>query len=294
MSWFKKLFSRAAANQDQEMMAFGQRYAELLGKALGLPVNLGRGEHQDSHILEIKTEDGNQISLSLRNRFLHYRENPQGLDEQLAYDVATFNSTIAALRGEGEPARAEAIYPVIKNQDWGMPVDAQTRAEELKSSHIRIELCGDLILTFVLDSEHSMRYVNQEVLDELGIADHESLFALARNNFAAYAQTQVSIEVLGDDLYRVRLDNVYDASLMLFLGPLLEQSGLPLADGDVVFAVPARNALLMCASDDANAIIDLRAQAMEISDQTPHTISRMLYVYGRDGHIVPLEQPSHA
>ncbi|PAT40641.1 hypothetical protein CK623_04510 [Vandammella animalimorsus] len=272
-------------------MEFGRRYAEQLGKALGGPVRLGRDERQDSPILEIEFEDGNQLSLSLHNRYLHYRENPGSLDTQVAYDVATANSTLAALRGESESARAEAIYPVIKNQVWGVPPNAGEQAEKPGSGHVRIELCGDLLLTFVLDSEHSMRYVGQETLDELGIADHEALFALARNNFAAYAQTQTAIETLDDGLYRARLDNVYDASLVLFLEPLLEQSGLPLAGGDVAFAVPARNALLMCAADDANAVNALRAQAMEMIEHSPHAISQRLYVHGR---VRPLETSTHA
>lgn len=294
MSWFKKFFSRAAGNQDQEMTAFGQRYAEQLGNALGVPVKLGFDESHDTPVLEIDTEDGNRLSLSLRNRFLHWHKSPQTLHEQLAYDVETIKATMATMRGEGEPARSERIYPVIKHQDWGMPTTGTAHPEEIQSSHVRIALCGDLILTFVLDSEHSMRYVNQGILDELGIADHESLFEQARKNFAAYAQTETRIELQGNGVYRVLLDNVYDASLILFLGPLLEQSGLPLRGRDVAFAVPARNALLLCAADDANAVIDLRAQVMEIINSAPHVISQTLYCYDREGRTMPLEHNLHA
>lgn len=294
MSWLKKLFAglgvgeAARPDDEQARQAFKKLYARELAQALGTEVSVQWSDRLQDEVFLLDYGEITSLQLSVHNRFLHYCKAPGELQELLKVDVATVQNT-AAQMGKGAAgaddaqSQRQAIFPVIKNQQWGVPVETDAQDAEAVGGGIRIPLSGDLMLTFVIDSEYAMRYVERSDLQALEIADEDELFMLAHENFAAYAQTGTHIEALGSGIFRVRLDEVYDASLMLFLDQILSQSALPLPQGDVVFALPARSAFLLCAATDARAVQTLRAYTTRLASEEPHAISERLYLRTREG-----------
>lgn len=276
MSWLKWLFS---GNKPRLMAwpAFAEHYAARLAQAVGVPVTLKDEAELDAASFVLVFEDDIQLTLSVRNRYLNYRQDADSTDAQLAHDLASIRATHARLRGEGEALQLGQVLPVIKNQEWGVELP--------RGKEVRMPLAGDLLLTFVADSEHSMRYLTPEDISALGVADESALFELARQNFAAYAEPRIVAEEQAPGLFRIRLDNVYDASLMLLIDALRQQLPEGALGERVVFAVPARNGFLLCNQGDAAAIAAMRAMVDEAQQTVPHTISARLYLQDERGGI---------
>lgn len=274
MSWLKRLFTRNKPLMDES--AFAMEYAARLGQVLARAVTVEPGEQAEAARFVVAFEEGTQ-TLSVRNRYLNYRKNPDSIAQQLEYDVASI--TIARGMESGiEKVTPAQVLPVIKNQAWGANL-GQTDA-------LRLPMAGDLMLVFVADSEQAMRYLTRYDMHFLGLEGESALFDLARRNLADYAATRTAINPVAAGLYRVQLDNVYDASLAFFIEPLREQFPYPLGTRQV-FALPARNVFLLCDADDAEAIAAMRATVAQVMEDTPHTISDWLYLCDEAGNVTP-------
>lgn len=221
------------------------------------------------------------------NPWQTYQQQPTALTEIINQHVASINETAGIISDEDTP-QATQILPVIKNHSWLQESLAalgdDNRAAE---RHYNIPLVGDLALTFVVDNEHNMRFLTTEDSAALDLDDLRILTQLAEENLAAYIDEHGYTSYTSQDglLHRFVVDGAYDASLIFFLDPLLEQ--LPIRNAAV--AVAARDALFICDADDPAALARLRAETDAVQD-SPYTISTQLYRW-QDGRLTPYPAP---
>lgn len=225
--------------------------------------------------IHITFTDGTELTPSVINLWQICQQQPAALNEIISQYVAGINETARMISGDDIPQAAQ-ILPVIKTLDW---------LQHNKILDYKVPLVGDLAFTFVVDGEHNMRFLTHDVSASLGLDDIQTLTRQAEENLAAYvSRTGITNEQSMDGLlHRFVVDGVYDASLIFFLGPLLER--LPIRNAAV--AVAARDALFICDADDPAALARLRAETDAVQD-SPYTISAQLYRW-QDGRIIPYE-----
>ena len=110
-----------------------------------------------------------------------------------------------------------------------------------------------------------------------GVCDEAQLVAQAMDNLT---RRMPAMEVVGGDgRYRIALDGFFDASLILvsdeWTGPLALR-------GEPVFAIPSRDQLMVCGSDDEKAVAELADIAPRIAADDAYAISARVLML-RDG-----------
>ena len=109
------------------------------------------------------------------------------------------------------------------------------------------------MLLYMVDTEESMHTLNREHMEEAGIENEDALYRTAMDNLRQRMNGRVQIHhAEGWSLAQIHLDNDYDASLILLLDEVLKDD--PMLPANPVFAVPARNALLVCSPSDEEAL----------------------------------------
>jgi uncharacterized protein YtpQ (UPF0354 family) len=88
-----------------------------------------------------------------------------------------------------------------------------------------------------------------------------------------------------DDVLLIEAGGTYEASLLLAGG--IWSSGQIKVDGDIVVAVPNRNALLVTGSRNRRGIARLRVMAAELA-AGPYALTPTLFVY-RDGKFLKFD-----
>lgn len=285
MNILQKLFPR---RRPLDPGTFTNRLAEAIGQAhpdAKIDVHTAK-EAAGCHI-HITFANNTELTLSMVNPWQTYQQQPTALTEIINQHVASINETAGIISDEDTP-QATQILPVIKNHSWLQESLAalgdDNRAAE---RHYNIPLVGDLALTFVVDNEHNMRFLTTEDSAALDLDDLRILTQLAEENLAAYIDEHGYTSYTSQDglLHRFVVDGAYDASLIFFLDPLLEQ--LPIRNAAV--AVAARDALFICDADDPAALARLRAETDAVQD-SPYTISTQLYRW-QDGRLTPYPAP---
>lgn len=280
MSFLKNLFSRRP-DLTRDWRAFAEHYRGKLEAALGRPVSI-LGDSLDDARFTATLESGYDISTSVINRFLQYQENPALLEQQIAYDLAGLASIDAENASENNDE--SRIFPVIKNRLWGEAHPLGDNADNSQRNSILIPLAGDLLLTFALDGEHNIRYLNRSDLAAFSIDSDDALYQLARTNFAAYAREHTRVHEDRHGVYHAELDNIYEASLLLFIDVLISAMP-PLQGKTLILAVPARNHFLFCAADNHAALTALQDTVAQLTASAAHGISSLLYARDGNGNI---------
>lgn len=286
MSFFNKIFGgkKPMAWQD-----FVSHYADYAVGQLGQPADIDWGDSIDDTVMRFSDGNGGSHATYLGNFYALYCQNPDDLDGIVA---GTFASLLEA-RGADELEDVSAhLFPVIKNTEWVAQSREQMRQAypdgDIENVLVFMPLAGDLVLTYVLDMDNSMRYFTRHDFADQAL-DLNDVHALAEQNFLAYAGDKVGLKSFdGSSLVLFSLDGNYEATLLLYLRELLESAGLPFAD-DCAFAVPTRDAVLACAADDAAALAQMREAAAELAERSPYRVSQYFY-RRKDGEITLLDE----
>ena len=224
-------------------------------------------ERVDGHV-QLRWDGGGTMRQFMGNAFAQYRAEPDALEPILA-------AQLAAARASARPKTGldlTLVLPLIKSTSWLATAIAQAG----EGAHLVVRpFVADLILVFAENLPDTIAYVKRQDLD--GVCDEAQLVAQAMDNLT---RRMPSMEVVGGDgRYRIALDGFFDASLIL----VSTEWTSPLAlRGDPVFAIPSRDQLMVCGSDDEKAVAELADIAPRIAADDAYAISDSVLML-RDG-----------
>ncbi len=220
--------------------------------------------------------NGMQVNQFLGNAYAAYQKSPADIDTIIAAHLDA-----APTGQEADPATRRAnILPLVKTTMWLTTSLKQLDATgiENKDAFITEPLTDELLVAFVEDKPDAMSYVAPAELDALGLA-RADLMALALENLRRQLP---SLTVEGQDgRYGVRGDGNYDASFVFLAPQWRERVDI---DGEPVIALPARDELLVCGSNDKDSVRSLRDMAARIMAQSAYGLSAQLFTL-RDGKL---------
>jgi uncharacterized protein YtpQ (UPF0354 family) len=222
--------------------------------------------------LSIKGANGLETSLSTRNRYDDYRKNPA--------DLGTIVDTYAKGLSEqpaGKLDRAR-IIPVIKDRPWVESIQRSLGYEPLFE-----DFNGELIVVYAEDSDTRTRYLNAK--EDVGV-DRKDLRKLAVANLEKLLP-KIQMVDAGGLVTMFAAGGDYEASLLLF--DHIWSSGQVKVKGDIVVAVPAKDALIVTGSQNRKGLAALRKVVAEVTAEERYRLTDTLFVY-RNGRFVKFEK----
>lgn len=290
MSVFSKLFGRkspapAASSPLLDLKAFAERFAGELRDAFpDAHIRIVPGAQNDARI-DVSLPGEIQAGLQLGNAYQRYLGAPHDLDAVLAEQMASVREIQQRLSSEDADGDAGVVLPVIKTRAWHDVAMQQLRAAQPQAPHAPFviePLAADLIVTYVVDTPASMSFLSPDEAEQRELRG-EALRAHALDNLA---QRLPELELKGGGgRYAARLDRIYDAGMALLFDRWRERIEVR---GEPVFAIAARDELMVCGSEDAESLAELRGIAQEISRASPYGLSAGLFVW-RDGGLRAFE-----
>ena len=139
---------------------------------------------------------------------------------------------------------------------------------------------GDLTIVYAEDRQNSMRFLTTR--DDVG--DRAKLHDLALVNLGRLLP-KIEMRPGADGLWLISAGGDYEASLLLAGG--IWSSGQIKVDGDIVVAVPAKDALIVTGSRNSAGVARLRKLAAELA-AGPYGLTSTLQVY-RNGKFVTFD-----
>ncbi|MFD1244798.1 hypothetical protein [Paralysiella testudinis] len=280
MSLLKKLFG--GKNQPMSWRDFTLHYAEQCQQQLDIQPEIEWGDDLKNTTVHIVLPNGTQTASYLGNYYRLYQQQPDMLDSIMRQATGALAQMGANTADKPDTAtQKQHIFPVIKNTEWLATTQAQLKnmpGAVVDDIFIIEPLVGDLLLTYVIDDAQAMRFLAAAEAQELGLGDQATLWDQASTNLQRYAANKVAAHRLSPQhsLHQLTLDNTYDASLLLFIGYLIDALQLSLP-GHPVIAVPARNELLLCGANDAAAVAEMKQKVAAIGTDSGYLISSQLY-----------------
>jgi hypothetical protein len=220
---------------------------------------------------DTRNAKGETTTSDLRNAYNVYRLHPQDLNDILA-KYAGLLIEILHVGDAPPPVDRARIVPVIKTQRWLDGVLQEMTTPERQP--LTEPYNSELIVAYAEDRPSSIRYLNGH--DDVG--DRAKLHDLALSNLHRLL-AKIDMRPGGDGIFLVEAGGDYEASLLL--ADNIWSSGQFQVDGDIVVAVPAKNALFVTGSRNRTGLKRLRALAAEIA-AAPYGLTPALFVY-RDG-----------
>lgn len=218
--------------------------------------------------LETRSAAGEGTTTDLRNAYDVYLRDPSQLDDVIRRYVAVLAETVRM--GDHPTLDRSRIVPVIKSVKWLQAVESGNGPNKPLSEPFN----NELVIVYAEDGEHLVRYLTTR--DDVG--DRSKLRDLALGNLQRLL-TDIEMRPGADGLWLISAGGQYESSLLL--ADSIWSSGEIKVDGDIVVAVPAKDALIVTGSRNRAGIARLRAIAAELARE-PYGLTPSLFVY-RDG-----------
>jgi uncharacterized protein YtpQ (UPF0354 family) len=205
------------------------------------------------------------------NIYVAYETEPDSIQSIFRRYLA---STADLFKFENKGINTAEIIPVIKPANYLEEVSKSiTEKEQEKPAPLVSEKYNsELLITYVQDTESSMRYLTDENFKKLNISK-DSLRSIAiRNLDKVLSNAKIHG---GDGVYMVTAGGNYEASLILPPG-LWNREYFPVK-GDFVMAVPSRDLLLITGSNDKAGIAKLKEFVAQSYKTGNYTISDHLF-----------------
>ncbi len=267
--WFRS-FSREKAEEALAPEAFRDLYlAYFRNRQPGVEIEV-MGELE----FKVKVASGAAHGVYLDNAYQQYLSDPGNRDEILELYITSF---LEVLNQEEKPIDPDRIVPVIKDRGWIEEIQASLEERGGDAGEMPAYLCdrynSELSVFFAEDSEKNIRYLTEDVFEEMDLPREELLTRAKRN----LKELLNGVEVMGGDgIYMVKAGGDYEASLLLF-DSLWNQEKMPV-EGDYVVAIPARDLLIVTGTGHPEAIEKLREMASEGAAQFSYRLSPVLFV----------------
>jgi uncharacterized protein YtpQ (UPF0354 family) len=213
--------------------------------------------------LQIVTAEGEENTLFLHNLWIECRNSPGKRSEVFERHFAA----VAAMMDPNPepPVTKENVIAIIKDEEYVATFSS------MKDPAVREHLVADLWIVYALDLPRLTQSLGESKLKELKIK-REELRSLALTNLRNILP---EIEQHGEGpWYRLSAGADYTASIVLFddLWSDLAES----VEGDIVAAVPARDAVLFTGSRSQQGVEMLRHHARDIAEGGHHVVSQTL------------------
>ena len=199
--------------------------------------------------IEYEKKSGVKISSNLNNAYLQYRKKPEDLNSILEQFSKVLDEGKIELT---ESLDKNRILPVIKNEDYILQVKAMVKEKSSKNEiPFFYKKINDLLyLVFVLDTQNSMRFLNENDLITLGLKSTDLLPLSIENLKRDFAGLSVKGDPSG--LSMLVADGNYEASFFL-VDSLWNKKIFPVK-GDIVVYMLSRNTVLITGSEDLEGL----------------------------------------
>jgi len=224
---------------------------------------------------DTRSAKGETTTSDLHNAYRVYIGQPQDLETIIANYVKILVDAVRV--GDSPGLDRSRIVPVLKPAAWleGVRKDRQAQGIVDEPEPLTEAYNSELIIAYAEDRPSSIRYLTTR--DDVG-GDRVKLFVLALGNLNRLLP-KIEMRQGADGILLIEAGGDYEASLLL--ADNIWSSGQIQVDGDIVAAVPAKNALLVTGSHNRAGLKKLRAIAAELA-AGPYGLSSALFVY-RDG-----------
>jgi uncharacterized protein YtpQ (UPF0354 family) len=225
--------------------------------------------------LQTRGADGKSTDTDLHNAYKVYLDEPGRLDVIIRRYVGLLADTVH-MAGVSPPVDRSQIVPMLKPNIW-----ATTLQEQRKSAPATLPLTepynSELIIAYAEDRPSSIRYLMMR--DDVG--DRAQLRMLALANLHRLLP-KIEMRAGADGIFLISAGGQYEASLLL--ADEIWSSGQIKVDGDIVAAVPAKDALFVTGSHNTAGLARLGKIAAELA-RAPYALTPVLFVY-RDNKFV--------
>lgn len=226
---------------------------------------------------DTRTPGGKTVTSDLHNAYASYLERPQVLDAVIQRYIAPLADLV---RLSDTPALDRShIVPVFKSNLWLETLRRDRKAQNLQAVPEPLTESYNSVLTIVYaeDRPAAVRFLTTR--DDVG--DRAKLHDLALGNLHRLLP-KIELRPGADGIFLIEAGGQYESSLLL--ADAIWSGGQIKVDGDIVVAVPAKDALLVTGSRNRKGLARLRALAVELA-AGPYGLTKALLVY-RGGKFV--------
>jgi uncharacterized protein YtpQ (UPF0354 family) len=242
---------------------FTREFARALTAALPTATVTIKG---DLH-LGVRDTDGTDRDISLNNAYRDYAHDPTRFGDLV-------QAFAAAMTRSREPAKLDPanIVPVIKDKQWLADLQRTLKERGTPQEWAHEPFNNELVIVYAEDDKTSTRYLGAS---EVAGIERKELRALALDNLRRILP-RIQVHDRGG-FYIISAGGDYEASLLLI--DEIWSGGSIKVDGDIVVAIPARDALLATGSRNRSALRAIRQAAAKLAAEDPHGLTGTLFVY---------------
>ena len=222
--------------------------------------------------LTIKETDGLVRNIQLSNAYNEYKLDPQRFDDLVGNFAAIFWQPADEAAAGLDRTR---IIPVIKDRQWLDELHNTLKAKGVAQQHLADRFNDELVIVYAQDDPNRMRYLTTQ--EDFGLS-REELRSLAVANLKRVLP-KIEMGRVGDVALMSAGGN-YEASLLLIDD--IWSSGQIQVNGDIVVAIPTRDALLVTGSRSRSGLKLVRELTAKFKAQGPYELTDTLFRY-RDG-----------
>jgi uncharacterized protein YtpQ (UPF0354 family) len=231
---------------------------------------------------DTRSAKGETTTSDLHNAYRVYLGRPQDFETIIRDYVRIL---VDAVRVGDNPALDRThIVPVLKPTAWleGLRKDRRAQGVAGAPEPLTEIYNSELVIAYAEDRPSSIRYLTTR--DDVG-DDRVKLFVLALGNLHRILP-KIEMRQGADGVFLIEAGGNYEASLLL-ADDIWSSRQIPV-DGDIIAAVPAKDALLVTGSRNTAGLNRLRALAKNLA-AGPYGLSSALFVF-RDRKFVVFDK----
>ena len=245
-------------------------FTEEIAKAIQTAVPSATVQVERELEVEIAYSNGQNLTAELTTSYNAYRKEPQRLNGIIDLHVQRL-ATPAWAKTQIKLDHS-TIIPVVKNKKWLEDVERQIKAAGVDQTPLVDDFVDDLVVAYAEDTRRIFRYIARH--EYKGKWEH--LRPLALENLERVVP-KIQIRGLTEDVTVVSVGDDYTSSLLV-VDALWSSPERFRVKGDVVAAIPARDAILVIGSASGK-IREFRRLVAEIYAQGPNPLSQTLLVH---------------
>lgn len=220
--------------------------------------------------LKLTLGNGGDIQAYLDNAWKDASQDAERRPEVCQRYISALAATATASGKEEGLPDTNSIVAVIR--DIGF-LSQFRKFEGTTNAFVTEPLVADIYVAYACDSEKGISYLTEGRRKALGL----SVAALRPLALANFHRIIPELQVVGaGPVFMLKADGNYESSMLLADKLWTDKSTA--VQGELVAAVPARDALLFTGSGSADGVKQLRAMVDKIQEGGSHTISKTLLV----------------
>ena len=278
MGFFRKLFGKNTSSQLSQ-----DKLVEILAKRIDELPDIAQVKIVNKNQIHWQSTDGISGEIFMNNLWAQYLQNPNHLEGLLEAHLAGIQS-VSVTRDINDSGTHQNYFPLVKSRDWletskQQLIEAGVREQKISDEFVIQDINDELILTYVEDTAEQLLFLSASDAQKVGGV--EALRQIAFENFTTQKLPLVDLKG-AQGRYVLRLDQFFDATLILFLNHFLPEMQL---DGLPLIAIPARDELLICGNNSDEDIWTLLEMVDSIYSSSGYVISNKLFRRHENGDL---------